>query len=145
MGTLSALLALWAGNSPVTGEFPAQGPVTRSSMFCLICAWIKGWVNNRKANDLRYHRAHYDVVVIIRSSTHFTCRHLGHWWQHLNVFLGCDYTTMLNTCPWKTYPRLSVWKNPFDWKTTPRMSVPLLYDKFNETFPCVAHKCRTLL
>ena len=28
--TLSALLALWAGNSPVTGEFPWQRPVTQS-------------------------------------------------------------------------------------------------------------------
>ena len=30
MGTFSALLYLCAGNSPVTGEFPAQRPVTRS-------------------------------------------------------------------------------------------------------------------
>ena len=30
METVSALLAFCAGNSPVTGEFPAQGPVTRS-------------------------------------------------------------------------------------------------------------------
>ena len=30
MITFSALLALCAGNSPVTGEFPAQRPVTRS-------------------------------------------------------------------------------------------------------------------
>ena len=30
MDTFSALLALCAGNSPVTGEFPAQWPVTRS-------------------------------------------------------------------------------------------------------------------
>ena len=30
METFSALLALSAGNSPVTGEFPAQRPVTRS-------------------------------------------------------------------------------------------------------------------
>ena len=30
METFSALLAFCAGNSPVTGEFPAQGPVTRS-------------------------------------------------------------------------------------------------------------------
>ena len=29
METFSALLALCAGNSPVTGEFPAQRPVTR--------------------------------------------------------------------------------------------------------------------
>ena len=30
METFSALLALRAGNSPVTGEFPSQRPVTRS-------------------------------------------------------------------------------------------------------------------
>ena len=29
METISASLAICAGNSPVTGEFPAQGPVTR--------------------------------------------------------------------------------------------------------------------
>ena len=30
METFSALLAICAGNSPVTGEFPAQSPMTRS-------------------------------------------------------------------------------------------------------------------
>ena len=30
METFSALLAICAGNSPVTGEFPAQRPVMRS-------------------------------------------------------------------------------------------------------------------
>ena len=30
METFSALLAICAGNSPVTGEFPTQSPVTRS-------------------------------------------------------------------------------------------------------------------
>ena len=30
MDTFSALLDIYAGNSPVTGEFPAQRPVTRS-------------------------------------------------------------------------------------------------------------------
>ena len=30
METFSALLAICAGNTPVPGEFPAQGPVTRS-------------------------------------------------------------------------------------------------------------------
>ena len=29
-GNISMLLALWPGNSPVTGEFPTQRPVTRS-------------------------------------------------------------------------------------------------------------------
>ena len=30
METLFALLGIFAGNSPVTGEFPAQRPVARS-------------------------------------------------------------------------------------------------------------------
>ena len=30
METFSALLAIFAGNSPVPGEFPTQRPVTRS-------------------------------------------------------------------------------------------------------------------
>ena len=48
--TFSALLALCAGNSPVTGEFPTQRPVRRSFdvfLFFFICAWINGSVNNR--------------------------------------------------------------------------------------------------
>ena len=41
--TFSALLAICAGNSPVTGEFPSESPET----FSLICAWINDWLNNR--------------------------------------------------------------------------------------------------
>ena len=33
-------------------------------MFSLICVWINGWVNNREAGDLRWHRGHYDVNVM---------------------------------------------------------------------------------
>ena len=73
METFSALLALCAGNSPVTGEFPAQRPVTRSfDVFFLICAWIKYWVNNGEAGDLRRHCPHYDVIVMLRVS-HNNC------------------------------------------------------------------------
>ena len=43
--TFSALLALCAGNSSVT-------------------TWINGWANNREANDLRRHRAHWNVTEI---------------------------------------------------------------------------------
>ena len=64
--TFSALLALCAGNSPVTGEFPSQRPVTGSFDVSLVCAWINGWVNNCKAGNLRHHRAHYDVIVMLR-------------------------------------------------------------------------------
>ena len=65
METFSASLALCSGNSPVTGESPSQRPVTRSFDVFLICAWINGWVNNHEAGDLRRHRAHYDVTVMI--------------------------------------------------------------------------------
>ena len=63
MKTFFALLAIYAGNSPVTGEFSTQRPVTRSFV-SLICAWINGWVNNREAGDLRRHRVHHDITII---------------------------------------------------------------------------------
>ena len=60
METFSALLALCAGNSPVTGQFHAQRPVTRSfEVF-----FDLRWVNNREAGDLRRQRAHYGVIVM---------------------------------------------------------------------------------
>ena len=63
METFSALLAICAGSSPVTGEFPAQRPLTRNFDVSFFCAGISGLVNNREAGDLRRHRAHYDVIV----------------------------------------------------------------------------------
>ena len=65
METFSALPAICAGNSPMTGEFPTQRPVTRS--FDVFFAWINGWVNNREAGDLGHHRAHYDVIVMLKT------------------------------------------------------------------------------
>ena len=64
METFSALLAICAGNSPVTGEFSAQRPVTWSFDVFFDLRLNKGWVNNREAGDLRRRRAHYDVIVM---------------------------------------------------------------------------------
>ena len=33
--------------------------------FSLICAWINGWANNHEAGDLRRHRAHNDVTLMV--------------------------------------------------------------------------------
>ena len=45
-------------NSPHKGQW-------RGALICsLICAWIKCWVNNREAGDMRRHRAYYDVIVM---------------------------------------------------------------------------------
>ena len=45
-------------NSPHKGQWHV------ALMFPLICAWINSWVNNREADDLRRHHAHYDVIVM---------------------------------------------------------------------------------
>ena len=65
MEAFSALLAICAGISPVTDEFPAQRPVTQDLMFSLICSRINDCVNNGEAGGLRRHGAYYDVTVIL--------------------------------------------------------------------------------
>ena len=65
MEAFSALLAICAGNSLVTGEFPTQSLWRGALKFSLIYAWMNDWVNNRDAGDLQRHRAHYVVTVMI--------------------------------------------------------------------------------
>ena len=48
--------------SPVNS--PHKGQWRGALMFSLICTWMNDWVNNRKAGDLKHHRAHYDVMVM---------------------------------------------------------------------------------
>ena len=67
METFSALLALREGNSPVTGKFPAQKPVTRSFdvFFDLrlkkrLSKQLRGWW-------LETPSCHYDVTTHIIS------------------------------------------------------------------------------
>ena len=69
METFSVLLAFCVENSPVTGEFPAQRPMTRSFDVSLIFAWTNNWANNGDAGDLRHHRTHYDVTVMATLSS----------------------------------------------------------------------------
>ena len=49
--------------SPV--KSPQKGQWHGALMFSLICTRINGWVNNGEAGDLRRHRAHYDVTVMM--------------------------------------------------------------------------------
>ena len=64
METFSALLAICAGNSPVTVNSLHKGQWRGALMFSLICAWMNGSVNSREADDLRRHRPHCDVTVM---------------------------------------------------------------------------------
>ena len=49
--------------SPVNS--PHKGQWRGALMFSLTCTRINGWVNNGQAGDLRRHRAHYDVIVML--------------------------------------------------------------------------------
>ena len=60
METFFALLAICMGNSPVTGEFPAQRPVTELWYFL----WYVPEQMVDEAGDLRGNHAHYDVSVM---------------------------------------------------------------------------------
>ena len=46
-------------------DSPHKGQWRRALMFPLIGAWTNGWENNRDAGDMRCHRAHYDVTLMI--------------------------------------------------------------------------------
>ena len=65
METISSLLALCAGNSPVLVNSLHKGQWHGALMFSLICVWINDWVNRYGAGDLRRHRCHYDVIVML--------------------------------------------------------------------------------
>ena len=52
------------------GNSPHKGQWRGALIFSLICTWINGWVNNREAGDLRRHRAHHDVTVMINIINH---------------------------------------------------------------------------
>ena len=68
METFAALLAIYAGNSPVPGEFPTQRPVTRSFDVLFDLRLNKRLSNNGEACDLRRYRVHYDVTVMMTYS-----------------------------------------------------------------------------
>ena len=68
METFSALLAIYAGNSPGTGEFPAQRPVTRSfdvffdvRLIKRLSKHLRGWWFETLSHPLWGHRN--DIVL----------------------------------------------------------------------------------
>ena len=92
MKIFSALLAFFAGYTPVTGEFPSQRPVTRNFDISFDLRPNKGWEKNYEASDLGRHRAHYDVIVIRIDQLKWT-RNEVHIWYGRPIFNRCDPLT----------------------------------------------------
>ena len=89
MKTFSALLAICAGNSPVTGEFPAQRPVTRSFDVSFDLRLNKrlnkqswGWQFETQSRPLWGHRKHHEKHIVCM----FEFLHTG--WNRLNGLNG---------------------------------------------------------
>ena len=77
-------------------------------MLSLICVWIYDWVNNREAGDLKRHRGHYDVNVIvavlgIHAGTGMTsivqCSYLIIFYSNYSVLLARMYAVGFHVCP----------------------------------------------
>ena len=101
MEIFSALLALCAGNSLVTGEFPSQRPVTRSFDVSFDLRWINGWINNREAGDLKRHHVHYYVTIMGLMGDKRSCLFMGEYVKLLLTlyWLNCfNETLRYNSC-----------------------------------------------
>ena len=82
IGTLPIQIMMTSSNGsifcvtgPLCGEFIGHRWIPRKKtsdapLWCFLWSapWINIWVNNRKAGDLRRHRAHNDVIVMFLSS-----------------------------------------------------------------------------
>ena len=96
--------------SPVNS--PHKGQWRGALMFSLICAQINGWVNNRKAGDLRRHRAHYDVIVMLIRITIFQIN--SKQGSFATAMLSWHIETFTVICvPRKSYSKTNVLSNWF--------------------------------
>ena len=81
---------------------PHKGQWRGALMFSLIYTWIRGWVNNREAGDLRRHQAHYDVIVMsypvwyMALPDPLACHPLWHTERWLSVRLLTHFTLVLS-------------------------------------------------
>ena len=75
--------------SPVTGTKASD-----AKLWCFLWSAPEktGWVNNLEAGDLRRHRAHYDVTVMIMI-TMTTWKITNYYKVHLNSFEKCTSRT----------------------------------------------------
>ena len=78
-------------------------------MFTLICARMKGWVNNREAGDLRRYRVPYGVIVMVRSRA---ARLVG---PTLNFRIALKFDRCLGSCVLEQFWIRILWLRDFPW------------------------------
>ena len=97
-GTFSALLAICAGNSPVSGDFPAQRPVTRSfgvffdlRLYKLLRKQWRGWWFEtpsrplwRQCNACQCFDMH-NVILVSRC---------GCWYDRYDLYRACRWAVL---------------------------------------------------
>ena len=104
METFSALLALCAGNSPVTGEFPSQRPVTRSfdAFFDmrlnkrLSKQSIRWWFGEVIMNHSGYAPSQWEMTIQCNVVSHWLSAYTE-WW--LGEYGGLDLATFRKNRP----------------------------------------------
>ena len=70
--------------SPVAS--PYRGEWRGTLIFSLICAWTNGCANNRDAGDLRRHRAHYDVTVMVNTNSLYRWIDNDVYWKYITLY-----------------------------------------------------------
>ena len=85
-GNISELLAICAVNSPVTGEFPSQRPVTWSFDVFFDLRLNKRLSKQSIRGDATHHLAHYDVTVMIQIVKYRSLQKSSN--EHLHA-IGC--------------------------------------------------------
>ena len=93
METFSALLAICAGNSPVTGEFPAQRSVTQSFGLRLNKRLVKQWWGWWFETPSRQLWRHSDDVCVHELGSHYSfiwCEGLHYIWVSIYTAVWCS-------------------------------------------------------
>ena len=110
-------------------DSPHKGQWHVALMFSLICARTDDWAHNRDADDLRYHRAHYDVTVMECTYYHamnpssvpaftqynvmfiFTEQKIWNSKLFIRLYIYCPYFRQLNILPTYLINHGFMWRN----------------------------------
>ena len=101
------------------GDFPAQRAVTRSFDVFFDLRPINDWVNNRESGDLRRHRGHYDVSVIIQLYAPGAVS-ISHWDR--DKMAAIFQTTFSSAFFWK---KMYKFRLRFHWSLLPRIQLSI--------------------